>query len=73
MNVVNHNNPSYHENAKSKDLLYDLLVKELDKKYEVEQIKKKWKELVKKFKQEHGKASVKPAGSGTEEIYKPSF
>lgn len=30
-------------------------------------------ELVKKFKQEHAKGSVKPSGAGTSEIYKPSW
>lgn len=36
-------------------------------------LRKKWKELEKKFKQEHSKALVKPSGSGTDEIYKPAF
>ena len=45
----NHNSPSYHENTRNKDLLYDMLVKELDDKYDSTQIKKKWKELEKKF------------------------
>ena len=57
----------------NKDLLYDLLCKELEGKYDIEDIKKKWKELVKKFKNEHAKASVKPSGAGTSEIYKPSW
>ena len=69
----NHNNPSYHENTHTKDLLYDVLAKELTDKYDTLQIKKKWKELEKKFKEEHSKATVKPSGSGTHEIYKPTF
>ena len=69
----NHNSPSYHENTHNKDLLYDMLVKELDDKYDTAQVKKKWKELEKKFKKEHSKALVKPSGSGTDEIYKPAF
>ena len=31
------------------------------------------KELEKKFREEHCKATVKPSGSGTDEIYKPTF
>lgn len=50
-----------------------MLVKELDDKYDTAQVKKKWKELEKKFKKEHSKALVKPSGSGTDEIYKPAF
>lgn len=45
-----------------------MLVKELDDKYDTAQVKKKWKELEKKFKKEHSKALVKPSGSGTDEI-----
>lgn len=37
----NHNSPSYHENTHNKDLLYDMLVKELDDKYDTAQVKKK--------------------------------
>lgn len=69
----NHNIPSYHQQSQNKDLLYDLLSKELDDKYDSSDIQKKWKELEKKFKQEHSKALVKPSGSGTDEIYKPTF
>lgn len=68
----NHNNAEYHQNS-NKDLLYDLLGKELEDKYDVEDIKKKWKEVLKRFKQEHSKASVKPSGAGTAEIYTPSW
>lgn len=69
----NHNIPSYHQQSQNKDLLYDLLSKELDDKYDSSDIQKKGKELEKKFKQEHSKALVKPSGSGTDEIYKPTF
>lgn len=69
----NHNNPSYHENTHNKDILYDVLVKELNDKFNSEQVQKKWKEIEKKFKEEHSKASVRPSGSGTDEIYKPTF
>ena len=68
----NHNNAEYHQNS-NKDLLYDLLGKELEDKYDVVYIKKKWKKLLKRFKQEHSKASVKPSGAGTAEIYTPSW
>jgi len=66
----NHNNTEYHQN-RNKDLLYDLLGKELEVEYGVENMKKKWKELLKRFRQEHSKASVKPSGAGTPEIYTP--
>ena len=69
----NHNIPSYHQQSQNKDLLYDMMSKELDDKYDSSEIQKKWKELEKKFKQEHRKASVKPSGSGTDEVYKPTF
>lgn len=69
----NYNNSSYHESTQIKDILYDVLVKELSEKYDISQIKKKWKELEKKFREEHCKATVKPSGSGTDEIYKPTF
>ena len=39
----------------------------------LQRFRKKWKELEKKFKQEYGKALVKPSGSGTDEIYRPTF
>ena len=68
----NHNNTEYHQNS-NKDLLYDLLGKELEDKYDVEDMKKKWKELLKRFRQEHSKASVKPSGAGTAEIYTPTW
>lgn len=68
----NHNCTEYHQNS-NKDLLYDMLGKELEDKYVAEDIKKKWKELLRKFKQEHAKASVKPSGAGTADIYKPSW
>ena len=75
MNVYGnyHNIPSYPQQSQNKDLLYDQLTKELDDKYGSSDIQKKWKELEKKFKQEHSKALVKPSGSGTDEIYKPTF
>ena len=63
---TNHSCTEYHQ-ERNKDLLYDLLCKE------TEDIKKKWKELVKKFKNEHAKASVKLSQAGTSEIYKPSW
>ena len=50
-----------------------MLVKGLDDKYDAEDINKKWKELLRRFKQEHAKASVKPSGAGTTDIYKPSW
>ena len=68
----NHNCTEYHEES-NKDLLYDLLIKELEDKYDVDDIKKKWKELLRRFKQEHAKASVKPSGAGTADIYQPSW
>ena len=68
-----HNIPSYHQHSQNKDLLYDMLSKELDDKYDSSEIQKKWKELEKKFKQEYCKALVKPSGSGTDKIYKPAF
>lgn len=48
-------------------------MKELEEKFHVDHIKKKWRELLKKFKQEHAKASHKPSGAGTSDIYKPSW
>ena len=69
----NHNIPSYHQHSQNKDLLYDMLSKELGGKYDSSEIQKKWKELEKKFKQEYRKALVKPSGSGTDEIYRPTF
>ena len=61
----NHNTPEYHQ-VRHKELLYDILVKELD-------IKKKWKQLWKHFREEHAKVQIKPSGAGTNEIYKPSW
>lgn len=40
----NHNTPEDHQ-VRRKELLYDILVKELDEKYDVGGIKKKWKQL----------------------------
>ena len=68
----NHNTPEYHQ-VRHKELLYDILVKELDEKYDVGGIKKKWKQLLKHFREEHAKAQIKPSGAGTNEIYKPSW
>ena len=53
--------------------MYDILVKELDEKYDVAAIMKKWKQLLKTFRQENAKATVKPSGSGTKDIYKPTW
>ena len=74
----NHNCTEYHQES-NKDLLYDMLGKELEDKYDIDdiddidEIKKKWRELLKKFKEEHAKAFVKPSGAGTAEIYNPSW
>lgn len=68
----NHNCTEYHQES-NKDLLYDMLGKELEDKCDIDEIKKKWRELLKKFKEEHAKAFVKPSGAGTAEIYKPSW
>ncbi|CAH3139762.1 unnamed protein product, partial [Porites lobata] len=54
----NHNTPEYHQ-VRHKELLYDILVKELDEKYDVGGIKKKWKQLLKHFREEHAKTSIK--------------
>lgn len=66
----NHLLPEYH--TSNKDLLYDALASELENK-DVEDIKKKWKSLVAKFKKEYKKASNKPSGSGAAEVYNSSF
>jgi len=66
------NRPSYFQDT-NKDLLYDILAKQLEDKFEVEKIKKKWSKLLKKFRQEHSKASIKPAVSGTDCIFRPTF
>lgn len=68
----NHNVAEYHTNS-NKDLLLNFLQKELDDKFTPEEITKKWKNLVTMFKQEHSKAMKKPSGSGTNEIYKPTW
>ena len=68
----NHNEPEYHTNS-NKDLQVDLLCKELNDKFTSEDIEKKWKSLVKKFKEEFLKATKKPSGSGTKDIYQPSW
>lgn len=62
----NHNVGEYHTNA-------DLLWKELDDKFTCEEIGKRWKWLVKMFKQELSKAKKKPSGSGTGDIYQPTW
>lgn len=36
-------------------------------------IRKKWKQLLKHFREEHAKAQIKPSGAGTNEIYEPSW
>lgn len=53
--------------------MYDILVKELDEKYDVAALMKKWKQLLKTFREENAKATVKPSGSGTKDIYKPTW
>ena len=65
----NHNCAEYHQESK-KDLPFDTLGKELDDKCDAEDIKKKWKELPRRFQQDQVKASVKPSGAGTADIYK---
>lgn len=69
----NHNIPSYHQHSQNKDLLYNILSKQLDDQYDSSELQKQWKEVEKKFKQEYRKPLVKPSGSGTNEIYKPTF
>ena len=66
----NHLLPEYH--TSNNDLLYDALANELENK-DVEDIKKQWKSLVAKFRKEYKKASNKPSGSGTAEVYNTSF
>ena len=53
--------------------MYDILVKELDEKYDVATIMKKWKQLLKTFREENAKGTVKLSGSGTKDIYKPPW
>jgi hypothetical protein len=54
-------------------MLVELLCKELNDTFTPEDIEKKWKSLVKKFKQEFAKATKKPSGSGTKDIYKSNL
>ena len=61
----------YHTNS-NKDLLLDSLVKELEDKYTKEEIQRKWKSLLKVYRQEHGKVQKKPSGSGTNDVYRSS-
>ena len=68
----NHNEAEYHTNS-NKDMLVELLCKELNDTFTPEDIEKKWKSLVKKFKQEFAKATKKPSGSGTKDIYKSNW
>ena len=63
-----HNAAEYHTNA-NKDFLLDLLHKELNEKFTCEEIVRKWKSLVKIYKQENSKVKHKPSGSGTKDIY----
>ena len=63
-----HNAAESHTNA-NKDVLLDLLHKELNEKFTCEEIVRKWKSLVKIHKQENSKAKHKPSGSGTKDIY----
>ena len=60
--LCNHNTPEYHQ-VRHKELL-----DELDEKYDVGGIKKKWKQLLKHFREEHAKVQIKPSGAGTNEI-----
>ena len=68
----NYNIPEYHTNS-NKDLLLDCLVKELEDKYTKEDIQRKWKSLLKVYRQEHGKVQKKPSGSGTSDVYRSSW
>ena len=69
MRVWYHKVPEYHTNS-NKDLLLDVLVKELNDKFTSE---RKWKWSVKTFRCEHAKATYKPSGSGTSDIYQPTL
>ena len=51
-------------------MLVELLCQELNDTFTPEDIERKWKSLVKKFKREFAKATKKPSGSGTKDIYK---
>ena len=68
----NYNIPEYHTNS-NKDLLLDSLVKELEDKYTKDDIQRKWKSLLKVYRQEHGKVQKKPSGSGTNDVYRSSW
>ena len=68
----NYNIPEYHTNS-NKDLLLDCLVKELEDKYTKEDIQRKWKSLLKVYRQEHEKVQKKPSGSGTNDVYRSSW
>ena len=62
------NAAEYHINA-NKAFLLNLFHKELNEKFTCEEIVRKWKSLVKIYKQENSKAKHKPPGSGTKYIY----
>ena len=62
------NAAEYHINA-NKAFLLNLFHKELNEKFTCEEIVRKWKSLVKIYKQENSKAKHKPSGSGTKDIY----
>lgn len=47
--------------------------KELEDKYAKEDIQRKWKSLLKAYRQEHGRAQKKPSGSGTNDVYWSSW
>ena len=65
----NFNSPEYHTNS-NKHLFSDYLVNELEDKYTKEDIQRKpWKNLLKVYRQEHGKVQKKPSGSGTNDVY----
>ena len=68
----NHNIPEYHTNS-NKDLLLDCLTKELEEKYTKEDIQRKWKNMLKVYRQEHGKVQKKPSGLGTNDVYRSSW
>ena len=68
----NYNIPEYHTDS-NKDLLSDYLVKGLEDKYTKEDIRRKWKSLLKVYRQEYGKVQKKPSGSGTNDVYRSSW
>jgi hypothetical protein len=43
----------------------------INNRFTPEDLERKWKSLVQKFKQQFSKATKKPTGSGTKDIYKP--